>query len=157
MRTLSRLWQALERIPGLAAVPAEWRSHCGDEYPVIEPHLRPTADIGATYPCPHPRNADCPRRIVEHADGSFSAACRHPHQLCDDLVLSPKEALVHTLDVVTFVRPVAEALAVRTSHPSSQLLVSGELESHQAVGLATNPRFCLRSTAPQTSASLCVI
>lgn len=119
MRKLSRLWQALERIPGLAAVPAEWRSHCGDEYPFVEPHLRPTENIGAAYPCPHPRDADCPRRIDEHADGSFSAVCRHPHRLCDDLVLSPKEALVYTLDVVTFVRPVAEALAVRFQ-PSPQ-------------------------------------
>lgn len=113
MRKLTRLWQALERIPGLCEVPAYWEQHCGPDYALIRPHLRPTDDIGAHHPCPHPRDADCPRKIIDYDDGTFAAICRHPHQLCDHLPLSQKDALIHRLDIEGFVRQMASALCVR--------------------------------------------
>ena len=116
MRKLTWLWQGLERVPGLAAIPAYWEQFCGTEFPLIRPHLRPTDDIGATYPCPHPRDHDCPRGIVQYGDGTFAAICRHPHKLCDDVPLAPKDALVCTLDIGALVRPMAEGLCVRTQN-----------------------------------------
>lgn len=70
MRKLSRLWQTLERILGLVAVPAFWREYCGRDFPLIEPYLRPTDDIGATYPCPYPTGG----RLLPATSTSPSAA-----------------------------------------------------------------------------------
>ena len=113
MRKLTWLWRGIEKVSGLAAIPAYWKHSCGAEFPLIRPHLRPTDDIGATYPCHHPRDHDCPRGIVQYGDGTFAAVCRHPHKLCDDLPLSPLEALVFTLDIGALVLPMADALCVR--------------------------------------------
>jgi hypothetical protein len=113
MRKLTRLWQALERIPGLCDVLAYWEYHCGEDYPVIRPHLRVTEELGCRYPCPHPNDGDCPRGIVDYGNGLFAALCRHPHKLCEDVPLAPKDALVHRLDLDSVVRPLANALAVR--------------------------------------------
>jgi hypothetical protein len=52
MRKLTRLWQALERIPGLCDITAYWEHHCGVDYPLLQPHLRVTDEFGARYPCP---------------------------------------------------------------------------------------------------------
>ena len=68
MRKLTRLWQALERLPGLCDISAYWEHHCGADYPLIRPHLRSTDDFGTRYPCPHPHDAHCPRRIVVTRD-----------------------------------------------------------------------------------------
>jgi hypothetical protein len=113
MRKLTQLWQGLERVTGLAGVPALWEQCCGTDFSLIRPHLRPTDDFGATFPCPHPNNGDCPRRIVNHGDGEFVAICRHPHKLCDDVPLAPKEALIYRLDIDSLMRNLADALCVR--------------------------------------------
>ena len=116
MRKLIWLWQGIESVPGLAAIPAYWEHFCGTDFPLMRPHLRPTDDIGAIYPCPHPRDHDCPRGIVQYGDGTLAAVCRHPHRLCEDVPLSPTEALVYTLDIGALVRPMAEVLCVRTQN-----------------------------------------
>ena len=113
MRKLTRLWRALETIPGLCDVPAYWEHVCGEDFPLVRPHLRPTEDFGARYPCPHPRNADCPRRIVDYEDGTFAAICRHSERWCSNLEITSKEALIHELDVEGLIRPMADALCVR--------------------------------------------
>ncbi len=118
MRKLTRLWQGLERVSGLAAIPAYWEHFCGTEFPLIQPHLRPTNDLGSSYPCPHPRDYDCPRGIVDYGDGSFVAICRHPHRLCNDKVLSASDALVHDLDLASFFQSVAQALGLRWQQPA---------------------------------------
>jgi hypothetical protein len=113
MRKLAKLWRALETIPGLCDVPAYWEHICGEDFPLVRPHLRPTDDFGARYPCPHPRNAECPRRIVDYEDGTFAARCRHSERLCSNLEIPPKEALIHELDVEGLIRPLADLLCVR--------------------------------------------
>ncbi len=134
MRKLTRLWQALERIPGLCDVPACWEHHCGADFPLIRPHLLTTDDIGTRHPCPrYLRDAECPRRIIDYGDGSFAAICQHSHQLCDRLSLAPKDALIHRLDVEGLVRPLASALSVRWQ--SFVARQSGVWE----LGLSTSP------------------
>jgi len=113
MRKLTRLWQALERIPGICDVLASWEHHCGEDYALIVPHLQPTDDFAASYPCPHPRDANCPRAIVESGNGVFVAICRHPHKLCEDLTLSSKDALVYRLNLEALLSLLAKALALR--------------------------------------------
>lgn len=114
MRKLTRLWHGIESVPGLAAIPAYWKRNCGAEFQLIRPHLRVTDSLGATYPCPHPHDGDCPRGIVDYGDGTLAAICRHPHRLCDAVPLTPKDALVYTLDIAALVRPMAALLCDRS-------------------------------------------
>jgi hypothetical protein len=120
MQKLSRVWQALERIPGLFAVPGYWREHCGPDFAILEPFLRPTNDMGASYPCPYPSGGDCPRKIVDYGDGEYAAICRDPWKICPNLTLPRKEVLVHALDVGAFTKVVAAPLGVRWHPPQSQ-------------------------------------
>ncbi len=113
MRKLKRLWRALERVPGLLAVPAFWQLECGEEFGLLEPHLRATDEMGANYPCPHPRGGDCPRKIIDHGNGEYVAICRDPQKICPDVPLTAKEALLHTLDLSTLLQPVLQAASIR--------------------------------------------
>ncbi len=45
MRQLTRLWRAIESIPGLLDVPAWWEHFCGDEFPLIQPYLLHLIDL----------------------------------------------------------------------------------------------------------------
>jgi len=114
MRPLTRLWRALESIPGLLDVPAWWEHPCGDDFPVIQPYLVPTDVFGHRYPCPrYPRDHECPRRIVDYGDGEFAAICRHSHQFCERIPLTPKDALIHTIDMAKFAGALAPVLKIR--------------------------------------------
>jgi hypothetical protein len=114
----TRLWRALEAIPGLQDVPAWWEHFCGDEFPLIQPYLLPTNVRGHRYPCPrYPRDSQCPRRIIHYGDGEFAAICQHRHQLCERIPLTPKDALIHTLDVARLAAALAPALRIRPQKP----------------------------------------
>ncbi len=118
MRPLTRLWRALESIPGLQDVPAWWEHFCGDESPLIQPYLLPTNVFGHRYPCPrYPRDAECPRRLIDYGDGEFAAICQHSHQFCERIPLTPKEALIHTLDVAGLAAALAPVLKIRPQKP----------------------------------------
>jgi len=118
MRKLTRLWQSLERIPGLCDISAYWEHHCGADYPLIRPHLRSTDEFGARYPCPHPHDGHCPRRIIDYEDGTFTAICRHPHKLCQEVPLTTREALLHKLDLTSFLKPIMQTLGLRWQQPA---------------------------------------
>lgn len=114
MRPLTQLWRALESIPGLLDVPAWWEHSCGDDFPVIQPFLLPTNEFGYRYPCPrYPRDVECPRRIIDYGDGEFAAICQHSHQFCERISLTPREALIHTLDVAKLASTLAPVLRIR--------------------------------------------
>jgi hypothetical protein len=117
MRKLTQLWRGLERVPGLVAIPAFWEQYCGSDVSLIRPHLRPTGDLGTTFPCPHPWDGDCPRKVVDYADGCFTAVCRHRHKLCSDVALTKREALLHELDLAPFLKPITQALGLRWQDP----------------------------------------
>ncbi|MDZ4796595.1 MAG: hypothetical protein SGI92_00425 [Bryobacteraceae bacterium] len=118
MRKLTQLWRAIEKIPGLTDIPAAWEVHCGAEFSLVRPHLRSTDVLGYRYPCPNPRDADCPRAIVDHGDGTFEAICRHPHRMCEDKALAASDVLVHELDLTSFFRSVTQALGLRWQRPA---------------------------------------
>lgn len=117
MRSLAHFWQSLERVPGLAAVPAFWQTGRGPDYALIQPWLAATATVGAIYPCPYPSAGHCPRRIVDYGNGLYAALCREPHKVCPDVPLTPREVLLHELDVGVLVAAVAPILGVRPQPP----------------------------------------
>ena len=120
MRPLSRLWQSLETIPGLLAIPAFWEAYCGPDIAAIRPHLRVTGTEGALYPCPKPRVGYCPRKIVDYGNGEFAAICRDPHQICEKVTLTQRDVLLQELDVASFSGVLARALGIRWQEPVSR-------------------------------------
>lgn len=117
MRDLAHFWQSLERVPGLAAVPAFWQAYCGSDYALVRPWLGATERVGAIYPCPYPSDGHCPRRIVDYGADVYAALCRDPHKVCPDVQLTPSEALLRELDVGALVAAVAPLLGVRPQAP----------------------------------------
>lgn len=120
MKKLKRLWPALERIAGLLEIPASWEAHCGEDFPLVRPHLRLTETLGSRHPCPFPTSGDCPRKIVDYGDGEFAAICRDPHKRCEDLPLKVPEALLHELDLAGFLKPVLHAASIQAESPKQR-------------------------------------
>jgi len=114
MRSLTRLWLAIEDISDLLALPAVWAEKCGtDDFARIERFLSPTKDRSARYPCPHPAGYNCPRLIIGDDGGPFEALCQDPHKICLDLPLGLKDVLLHELDLLGFIKPALVAVGVR--------------------------------------------
>jgi hypothetical protein len=118
LQKLTRLWRSLEQVAGQIETLAAWERLCADEFALLRPHLRCTEESAVRYPCPNPRDADCPRVIVDYGRGSFAAVCRHPHRLCDDKPVTLTDALVHQLDLASLMKPIARALGVRWQQPA---------------------------------------
>lgn len=113
MRRLPKLWRSLDRITGQLAVPAVWEAESGEDFEFLRLNLRPTDMVGSLYPCPRRRNGYCPRKIVDYGDGEFAAICRDPHDPCERILLAPREALLHELDLGAFLEPVLRATSIR--------------------------------------------
>ncbi len=112
MRKLLRLWRALERIPGLLAVPEVWRQECGEDFDYARPYLQPTDRIGGRYPCPNSFSG-CPRRIIDYGEDEFAAICQDEHKRCERVPLTRREALIHRLDLAGLLQPVLRAASIR--------------------------------------------
>jgi hypothetical protein len=110
MRLLSRLWPALEELPGLAACLGTWREHIGDDLDAIAGLLRPTDRCAVRLPCPSPGSDGCPRRVLEHADGTVVAVCGDRPQRCDPVEVCRAELIVHALDPRRLCAAVASVL-----------------------------------------------
>ena len=110
MRPLTRLWPALEQLPGLAACLGTWREHLGDEVDAIAGLLRPTDRRAVRFPCPSPGGDGCPRRVIEHADGTVVAVCGDRPQRCEPVEVCRAELIVHALDPRRLCAAVAAAL-----------------------------------------------
>jgi hypothetical protein len=119
MQTLPKLWRSLDRVAGQLAVSATWALEAGEDFEFLRPHLRPTDMVGALYPCPH-RYGNCPRKIVDYDNGEFAAICRDQHQSCDRVPLTVREALVHELDLASFLRPILLAISIRREEPQKR-------------------------------------
>ena len=119
MRKLPKLWRSLDRIAGQLAVPAVWEVESGEDFAFLRPHLRPTDMVGALYPCPH-RYGYCPRKIVDYGDGEFAALCRDPHESCERVSLTAREALLHELDLASFLQPILRAASIRHEQPKKR-------------------------------------
>jgi hypothetical protein len=94
MRNPERLWRALEAIPGLSAVRAEWRHWLGDDLAWAEQLLlRPTGDKATVFPSCHGE----PYQIVDHGGGRYKAV--HPDGE-PSLDLATSDITILQLDVV---------------------------------------------------------
>jgi hypothetical protein len=134
VRSLDRFWQALESVPGAAAIPAWWDWHCGEDYEVARRFLLVTDILGTRYPCPRANGAWCPRRIVELSDGEFVAVCPNERRRCEDIPLRKSEVLAHRVDLDGLVRSVSGCLGFKPQTAAAQA------PGTWAVGLARRPQ-----------------
>lgn len=104
---LHRLWPALEEIPGLQAVSAEWRIHLGEGSDSLQSLFIPTDRFAESIPV-----ADDPYscyRVVRHALDDIVGvhdAGRPP------IKLSKRDVLIYRLDHQRIIRDVAAALGI---------------------------------------------
>ncbi len=118
MRKLTRLWPALERIPGLKTIPAYWEHLCGPDFAVIRPFLRATELSAYGYPCGGCLDQPiCAREIIDYGEGEIVAICRDQWKRCPDLPLRVPETLVHSLDLAAFSEAIARPLGFRRHTP----------------------------------------
>jgi hypothetical protein len=104
-------WQALEAIPGPAAVTAEWRQHVGDgEFEHARKLLRPRAGLADGFPRRQEGQVVMPYRVVRHGPDEFVGVDDHGNGSV--ITLTRDELIVYELDRGGLARAVAAALGL---------------------------------------------
>jgi hypothetical protein len=108
--SLKRFWQAIESLPSLAAVEAEWLALVGGEYDAIKPFLRPKKDRATSFPR---SDGGLPYRVVEHGRDDLVGVCE---ETGETITLRRSQLVVYELDPQRLARQVASALGVDAVH-----------------------------------------
>ncbi len=99
-------WQALEIVPGLSAVAAEWQMRIGEGYEPAKPFLRPSGKLASSHPCTEQRPCECAHEVVEHGLDDIVAVCRCGRG-CTTFPLNRSEIAVYELDRTAFDQTLA--------------------------------------------------
>lgn len=111
-----RFWTALESVPGIAAVPAEWKLLLGEEYESARRFFRPDGRIATSYPCTRSDNCGCTHGIILHAPDDIVAVCRCEPRRCEPFALTREDILVYEVDRQAVSNAVATALGAEPEH-----------------------------------------
>lgn len=103
-----RLWQALESVPGLATVEAEWKALTGPDYETLRCFLRPNGSLAASYPC---ARCGCAHEVITHGENDIVAVYRCETQ-CPNIALSRPDVLVYEVNWSALGNAVAAALQI---------------------------------------------
>lgn len=134
MRRLTRLWKALETIPGLTAERLEWQRRLEDEWRVAEPLLRRVGRVAEQVSCPSPGGDGCPRQVVRHDDGRIVAVCGDRPKRCDPLSLTIEDVVVWELDVRKLATTLAAIFDLEGSSTPADHLSTYRIGEHLVVG-----------------------
>ncbi len=106
MKPLQYLWQALESVPGLRAIEAEWIHRLSTELEPLRPYLVLTNELATCYPA-----FDCgePRAIVAHASDDYAAICPDGGE---SLPLRRADVAVYRFDAARLARAIGSAIGV---------------------------------------------
>ena len=111
-----RLWRALESVPGLAAVEAEWKRLIGLEYDSAKAVCRPNGKTASSWPCPD--GCGCAHEVIAHSQDDIVAVCRCEPKRCDTVVLKRTDLAVYELDWGALGTAITSALRfVREDRP----------------------------------------
>lgn len=102
-RPLTRFWLALERLPGPAAVAADWRRWVGADFDLIDQLLVPDLELAAAFPRLD-RPGD-PYTVVSHGPEDHVGVGEGDERI----KLTRADLVVHRLSPVAFARAVAGA------------------------------------------------
>lgn len=109
MSRLKKFWHALDALPTLAAVEAEWLAHVYGEINLIKPFLRPAKDRATSYPN---LNGGLPYTVVEHGPNDIVGVCP---ETGDTIPLNRQQLVVYRLDQNGLARKVASALGLSST------------------------------------------
>lgn len=101
-----RLWRSLERVRGWAAGGAEWRERMGEEFPFLEPLLRPLEERARSLPAPGRVE---PLRVVVHAEDDIVAV---DPETGGTTALTLEDILIWELDAEALFGAVARAMGL---------------------------------------------
>jgi len=122
-------WTALEAVPGLAAVEAEWRATFGNEYESAKAFLRPNGKLSSSHPCTIQRGCGCDHDVVTHAPEDIVAVCRCGRG-CETFPLKRSDIVVRELD-----RAALDAAIVETFKLIKELDSRTDLHGTTHVGV----------------------
>ena len=111
MLPLQKFWQAIESVPGAAAVSGEWRSRLGTDYPLIQSMLLLTDEIAATLRMPDDPYTEY--QVVRHGPSDFVGVRDGGGPT---IQLSKVDVLVYRLNHQRVIREVASALGFETAN-----------------------------------------
>lgn len=106
MTSLKRFWPAVESLPSLAAVEAEWLAHVRGDYHLIKPFLRPRKDRASSFPRP---DGGLPYQVIEHGRDDFVGVCQ---ETGETLTLCKSQLVVYEVDQQRLADHVASALGL---------------------------------------------
>ena len=159
-----KLWECVERQPGLAAIQFDWQRLLGDDYAWIERYLSPIDGTATTVPCRVGCTPWCRRRVVQHSSD-------HCVAICDEgdpkYVVDVEELIPHELNMDAVCRDLCGVLKVEPAvvkisglHQTWQcgflksrqglrhpVLLSIQMEDHHLVEVAL--RLCAMNRTPQ--------
>ncbi|MDH5527833.1 MAG: hypothetical protein OEY97_11060 [Nitrospirota bacterium] len=110
-----RLWRALERVPGLAAVPAEWQEHLGEEWDIAQSLFRPRQDLATSVPCPSAPKCECTHAVVTHSPDDIVAVCRCQPRRCETAPLKRSDIVAYEVDRKTLGAAAAAAVGAESA------------------------------------------
>ena len=103
------MWDCLEKIHGLVAVPWLWRQWLGDEFEEFaKAFMRRYERRAASVPCP--LQCGCGHDIVDHGGGRLVAICACDPWNCEDIQLTAEDVVLWQLSWERFGRALATAL-----------------------------------------------
>ena len=104
-------WPALEAVPGLSAVAAEWHMQFGDEYAAAKSFLRPSGRWATSHPCTARPGCGCAHDVVEHGPDDIVAVCRCGRG-CATFPLKRSDIAVYESDRIALDQAVASAFSL---------------------------------------------
>lgn len=109
-------WGALESVPGLCAVSAEWEVLMGRDFAAAMAFLRPTGRRATSVPCPLPVGCGCSHEVIEHGPEDIVAVCRCEPRRCDPVPSTRADTVLYEVDRRRLGEAVAVALEVKAAH-----------------------------------------
>lgn len=90
-------WQALESVPGFAAVRSEWQFLLGNDYRRAKSFFRPSGRLASSYPCPVDNGCGFHHNVVSHGGDDIVVVC--PCGRGEEILpLSRSDIVIYELD-----------------------------------------------------------
>jgi len=149
----TKFWKTLDELTDAATDRREWRAQLGDEWVRLSSLLMSTGSLAMSVSCPSPGGDGCPRRIVQHDDGSIRAVCGDRPKACRDLDLSKDDIVVLQLDRAKLASAVSRAFQLTNVPKRLEQTLVARIGTHDVFAGRGFPVF-LCVPGPQPSENL---
>lgn len=105
-----RLWSALEQMPGLSALAAEWHELMGEEWESVKPLFQVANRLADSFPCQSPHRCECVHGVTDSGKGRYVSFCRCTPKRCADLPVDRSELLIYQLDWSRLATAICDSL-----------------------------------------------